>query len=279
MTAAIRRVGAAVFLVLMLCLSGGAMSVAQTTDAAAVELAPSSLDYIAWAAMAERAEAAIADRASLAPPLEQIRAQLVDWRAAFLVAQSADSARIGSLRSQIAALGPAPTDNTIEAAEIADRRTELSDQLVRLQAPGIAADEAYSRADGLIREIDLRLREQKAAELLRLWPAPINPANWPAAMRAVSAVAVGLWHETTENWHNEDARKQLGDNLPLTAVLLVLAVGLLWRGRAWAAGIAGRIQTKAAARRRKIASAPMRGRRIWMLLATLAQVILSLIHI
>ncbi len=276
MTSAPCRIFAALFLALFMGLSNTAVTFAQTMGAdttATSDATASTLDYGAWAEMALRAEKAVEDRAVPGGTLEQVRAQLVDWRGAFLVAQSANSARIGNLRSQIAALGPAPAEGTIEATEIAGRRTELSDQLVRLQAPGIAADEAYSRADGLIREIDLRLRQQQAEELLRLWPTPINPANWPAAMRAVSSVAVGLWSETATKWHTAAARAQLGDNFPLTFVFLVLAAGLLWRGRAWFEQLARRLQTKAAARRRKISSAPARGRRIWSLIASLVQII------
>lgn len=279
MTAVFRQVIAALFLALAVGLSGGGVVTAQTAETA-VENGPakengaaSSLDYAAWATIAERAEGVIADRASLAADMEQVRAQLVDWRAAFSVAQSTNSARIGSLRSQIAALGPAPADGATEANEIAGRRTELSDQLVRLQAPGIAADEAYSRADGLIREIDLRLRQQQAAELLRLWPAPINPANWPAALRAVSSVAVGLWTETKDKWQNPEARTQFGDNLPLTVVLLVLAGGLLLRGRIWAASLALRVHSRSAMRRNSLSGTPVRGSRIWSLLWSLVQII------
>ena len=38
--------------------------------------------------------------------LETLRTQIVDWRAAFLVAQNTNSTRITTLRDQIAALGP-----------------------------------------------------------------------------------------------------------------------------------------------------------------------------
>jgi potassium-dependent mechanosensitive channel len=265
MTGVPGRVFAALFLALCLALSSAPMSLAQVASVpvqTSADVADSTLDYAAWALMAKRAEGAIEDRATPGSTMEELRAQLVDWREAFSGAQSANSARIGSLRTQIAALGAVPPEGTVEAAEIADRRTELSDQLVRLQAPGIAADEAYSRADGLIREIDLRLRERQADELLRLWPAPINPANWPAAMRALSAVAVGLWSETVGQWKNADARQQLGDNFPLTFVFLVLAGGLLWRGRRWIEQVVQRLQANATAR----------GRKIWGLIASLGQI-------
>lgn len=244
---------------------GGGTAAALPDDTAAV----SSLDYEAWAATAKRTEAVIEDRAAAGETLEQARAQLVDWRAAFLVAQSTNSSRIANLRTQIAALGPAPAEGIAETNDIAGRRTELSDQLVRLQAPGIAADEAYSRADGLIREIDLVLRERQAQELLRLWPAPINPANWPDAMRALSAVAVGLWSETAGKWQDADARTQLGDNLPLTGLFLAVAFVLLWRGRVWIDRLVRRLHTNATAK----------GRKIWALIASVGQVVVPILGV
>ena len=233
MTAVIRRLWAALFLAFVLGLFVGGAP-AQTADPAASGgdlAAESSLDYDVWAAMANRAEGAIEARATPGATLEQFRGQLVDWRAAFTVAQSTNSARIGSLRSQIAALGAAPADGITEPAEIVARRTELSDQLVRLQAPGIAADEAYSRADGLIREIDLRLRALQADELLRLWPAPINPANWPAGLRTLSSVAVGAVFRNRGSVAKSGRAQTAGGQLSADSVV----PGVFWRAfMAWA---------------------------------------------
>lgn len=227
------------------------------------EAAPPSLDYAAWDVLAGRAEAANAARATPQAVLESLRAQLVDWRAALLVAQSTNSTRIATLRAQIAALGPTPAEGETEAAEIAGRRTELSDQLVRLQAPGIAADEAYRRADGLIREIDRVLRERQAEELLRLWPAPVNPTNWPVAMRALTDTAQAIWTETATRWSRPGGRDDLGDNLPLILAALVFAALVLWRGRPLVERLTDRLQDHASAR----------GRQVWALLASLGQIL------
>lgn len=67
--------------------------------------AATTLDYSAWEQMAARAETAITDPNSTEVSLEHLRAQLVDWREALQGAQSANSARIATLRTQIAALG------------------------------------------------------------------------------------------------------------------------------------------------------------------------------
>ncbi|HEX9859162.1 MAG TPA: DUF3772 domain-containing protein, partial [Paracoccaceae bacterium] len=226
-------------------------------------------DYAAWEKLALRAEELTSDRSTSNAGLELLRGQLVDWRAALLVAQSANSTRIATLRTQIAALGPLPAEGQTETTEIAARRKALTDQLVRLQAPGIAADEAYSRADGLIREIDRLLRERQADELLRLWPAPINPANWGAAVSGVSAATAPLWNELRSAWTRADARREFGDNLPLILALLLFSVGLIWRGRRWIDEVTLRLQERAS----------VRGRKIWTLLASLGQIVIPVLGV
>jgi potassium efflux system protein len=223
-----------------------------------------ALDYAAWERAAERAETVLSNPDVEERLLETLRTQLVDWRAAFLVAQNTNSTRIASIRDQIAALGPVPAEGDTEAAEIAQRRQQLSDQLVRLQAPGITAEEAYRRADGLIGELDRVLRERQASQLLQLWPSPINPANWPAALTVMRDVTVRLWTETATRWTRGDGRRALFDNLPLIAVLVVLGMGMLSQGRRLVEPLRNRIpQPKTA-----------RGRRVVGLIFSLMQVLL-----
>lgn len=228
-----------------------------------------SLDYTAWEGLAERAETTTANRNASSEALEALRVRLVDWRAALLGAQNANAARIATLRTQIAALGPAPADGATEAVEIANRRSALTEQLVELQAPGLAADEAYRRADGLISEIDRVLRERQADQLLKLWPAPINPANWPEGIIGLTDTGVRLWDESAEKWQDPKARTAFGDNVPFILLLLALAVGLLVYGRAWVQGMSSRLQDRASAH----------GRKILALLASLGEIIFPLIGI
>ncbi len=229
--------------------------------------APTEVDYAAWELDAARAEEALELASASDMTMEAVRAKLVDWRSAFLLAQSTNSARIATLRQQIAALGPVPAEGETEAEEIAARRAELNDQLTRLQAPGLAAEEAFRRADGLISEIDRTLRERQADALLELMPSPLNPANWPAAVRAVTEASSGVVQEIAVNWDKPSGRDGLIDNLPAIVALMLVALGLIWRGRHLVEGFVARI-----ARRTGV-----RGTRISSLLVSLGQILIPMI--
>lgn len=211
-----------------------------------------TLDFDAWERLAARVEKASENRNATSENLETLRSQLVDWRGALSGAQSANAARIATLRTQIAALGPAPSDGAPEVEEIATRRSALSEQLVELQAPGLAADEAYRRANGLISAIDRVLRERQADQLLKLWPAPINPANWPEAVIGLTDTGIRLWDGVAEKWEDDSARAAFGDNVPFILLLAALAIGLSVYGRAWMQRMASRLQDRASVRGRKI---------------------------
>ncbi|PLL11364.1 DUF3772 domain-containing protein [Tabrizicola sp. TH137] len=224
-------------------------------------------DYVAWERLAARAEALLANPDTEARGLELLRSQLAAERAKFLSAQNTNSTRIATVREQIAALGPTPPEGETEAAEIAQRRQQLADQLVRLQAPGLTAEEAFRRADGLIGEVDRALRERQASQLLQLWPSPLNPANWPEALVALRDVTVRLWTESSTRWTRGDGRQALFDNLPLILLLGVLGLGLITQTRRMTAMVQTRLPRPRTAR----------GRRVVALLLSLAQIILPVI--
>lgn len=225
-----------------------------------------SLDYAAWNSLAGRAESLATGGIASVPLLEQVRARVADWRAAFLAAQGDNAARIATLRGQIAALGPAPAEGASEAAEIAERRRALTEQLVQLQAPVIAAEEAYSRADGLIREIDRQLRERQAQALTRLLPAPVNPANWPAGLAALRDSLVSLGAEVTAAATDPARRSAVVARLPGAVGLTILAVLLLWRGRRWFDALPAELME----------GASLPGRRVLAFVASLGQIAVPL---
>lgn len=213
-----------------------------------------AVDYADWRATAEAAEAEIGNANISDERLEELRGQLAQWRAALLTAQTANSSRIATVKEQVAALGPAPAEGETEAPEIADRRSELADQMVKLQAPGIAAEEAYRRADGLIREIDGMLRDRQADQLLQLWPAPVNPQNWPEAAVGISDTLLQLWDETSSGWTDREQRAAFFDNLPLILLLLVVWVALAIYARAFIERFVDRLQAGGSEARRRVLS-------------------------
>ena len=237
------------FLCLALLLS--AVPVAVLAQEAAAERA---LDYAEWETIAARAEDEVERSQTAVDRLEELRLQLADWRATLLTAQNANAARITTLREQLAALGAVPAEGETESDEISARRADLSERLVKAQAPGIAAEEAYRRADGLIREIDRVLRERQADALLRLWPAPVNPQNWPEAAVGLTDTIGRLWEETSEGWADPKAREVLFDNLPLILLLLGVAGGLTIYARRWIERFAEHLQEGGSELKRRVLS-------------------------
>lgn len=212
-------------------------------------------DYAEWEKTAQRAEAAIeASRASNAA-FEQLRTELVDWRAKFLASQTANASRIQTLRQQIEALGPVPAEGDSEPEEIAARRVELNAQLARLRAPAITAEEAYTRADGLIREIDQIIRERQADELLNLGPSPLNPAHWAIGVTSFVGTFTSIAQETISAWKSPIHRAELRENLPVVLFFLVLALVLVLRGRGWMERVTERLAAGSSTRVRSAITA------------------------
>lgn len=256
-----------VLVALFVGLVGVAQSSAQTVTAVTQQDAPAQSeaapDLEAWERFATTSENLVANPATPTAELESLRSKVAAWRETLLSAQNTNSVRVNSIRSQIEALGSPPEDGQTEAEEIAKRRAALNEQLTTLQAPSIAATEAYSQADSIVRDIDRVVRERQAAELLRLAPAPINPSNWPVALRTVTQKTSSLWNELASGWTQTAKRKTLIDNLPSILGLVLLAGFLILRGRVWIENFAVKIHQKTSSR----------GRIIWSLIASLGQII------
>ena len=216
----------------LLCLAAVPLLVAQLVPAQAQDQTTAP-DYPTWEKFATHAETVISDAHTTNLALDQLRKAVVDWRSQFQAAQNANKTRIGTLQQQIAALGPVPAEGVAEAPEIAQRRTTLGDQLAKLQAPGLAADEAYSRADGIVREIDKVQLTRQADALMHLSPAPVNPANWPAALTVATGIGTSVWGEAVDAWSIDNRRAELRSNLPLILGYLAFALVLLARGQRW----------------------------------------------
>lgn len=217
-----------------------------------------------WQSTASRAEEAIEAGRASNYVLEQLRSEIASWRDAFLAAQSINSSRIATIRSQIDALGPVPETGG-EPEEIASRRAELTEQLARLQAPVRASEEAFSRANGIISEIDRIIRERQTEELLRLGPSPLNPILWGRGLGEFADVLVSVGDEVSTAWANPQQREATRQGLPATLALAAIGLLLIVRGRRWANRLGTRLYDRWNS-----------GKDVWGFLISLTQVALPM---
>lgn len=263
----------AAFLTLMIGLAPGGV-LAQGTDqvvqpspdpGGTVALA-SGPDYSAWSRVATRAESALETGLASTAILEGVRAELVDWRDTFAGEEGVNAARIATVREQIAALGDPPADDATEAPAIAARRDALNAQLDALRTPVILATEAFTRADGLISEIDSLIREREAQRLSQRGPSPLNPQNWAELPSAIFEGVEGIVIETHSALTSDIRRTALNRELPFIIGALLVGGVLLFRGRRWVAYLQGIVRKWAG-----------RGRGVWDFLISLGQVVLPII--
>ncbi|WP_068309826.1 DUF3772 domain-containing protein [Aliiruegeria sabulilitoris] len=193
----------------------------------------SAEDYAEWEKIAARAEEALGSQQASDAAFESLRSDLVTWRSRFQVEESRDADRIATLRSQIQALGPVPEEGMSESEEIAARRQLLQEELNSVNAPVLTAEEAYTRANGLISRIDSLIRSRQKAKLLLRGPSPILPSHVLTAAEDIQKVSRILSAEVSTSAHLRSDVAEFRKNLPEIAVLLGLSLLLLIRGRLW----------------------------------------------
>jgi len=199
------------------------------------------VDYADWENVARRAEDAVDGTRASTEALEQLRAELVEWRTAFEAARTTNAAAIATVNAQLATLGD-PPESGDEPPDIAAEREELATRLAELQAPARNADLAWSRADALIRAIDRIIRERQTAELLELGPSPLNPVSWPSAIEAVMGYGGQIASELREAFQNPVRVAEARKLLPATLLLVIVGLVLLIRGRYWTEVLTVRVQ-------------------------------------
>ncbi len=218
-----RRIVVAALAVFMLGLSG----------IAEAQLSETSRDYYkAWLKTAARAEEAVDNSRASSAAFGKLRSEISEYREIFAVARTKNSERIHTLESQLKALGPKPETGE-EPSDIAHLRKILTEQLDVLRVPRIVSEEAYSRANGLITEVDRIIREREAAKLLSRGPSPLNPTYWPDAWTSLERASSGLINETANNLRSDVVRQKIEDQLPMILGLLFAGVVLIFRGRKW----------------------------------------------
>ncbi|UWQ52292.1 DUF3772 domain-containing protein [Leisingera caerulea] len=224
--------------------------------------------YQDWLKTANRAEEVIDARRASSAALETLRTELAGYRQNFLDARTDNGDRIKTLEGQLAALGEPPAEGESEPEDIAQLRSSLEQQLKDLKVPRIVAEEAFSRANGLITEIDKIIRERRTRKLLERGPSPLNPENWPGAWRTLSRSAVSLLNETATSIGSATTAERIQNSLPALLLLLVISALLLLRGRPWAHAAGDYL--------RQFGSS---GRGVWGFVVSLLEVILPFVGI
>jgi small-conductance mechanosensitive channel len=199
----------------------------------AVLRARSLPDYELWARGATEAEAKLVNTTASDTVLETLRGDIATWREEFLAVQDANKTRLATLQAQLDTLGAPPEDGE-EAPELAQRRAELTDQIAQLQAPALRADEAYTRADGIIGEIDSIIRTRQTDALLSVSASPLNPTYWSGAWQAFVGSFNAAGSELRINLASPIVQSEIKSNLPAILLLVVIGVTLIARGRRWA---------------------------------------------
>ncbi|MEP3845115.1 MAG: DUF3772 domain-containing protein [Paracoccaceae bacterium] len=198
-------------------------------------------DYSAWEIVAQRAEAAVEAGRASDQALASLREEVADWRESFQDQLTANQSRLNTISEQIEALGPVPEEGEVEAPEISERRAALNEQERRLSTPRLTAEEAFSRANGVISEIDLIMRSRQTDKLLNAGPWPINPVLWPDALddlkETVQATSAGVRSAINTPTSLQATR----DNLPLIIGLTIAALILLSRSRKWVERLVNRV--------------------------------------
>jgi potassium-dependent mechanosensitive channel len=219
-----------------------------------------------WENVATRAETVVDDATTSDTVLETLRGRIVDFRAVFDTERNANSARIATLREQIAALGDPPEGENAEPEPpaLAQTRADLNQQLNALLAPVQIAEREYLRADGLVRQIDQILRTRQAEKLLSATPSPLNPEHWVPALRDLTDAFGGM---LIDRGAVGSAQKfaALRENLPFVVFATVVGLLLLLRGRPWAVMMVSGLRRHQA-----------RGLGIWRFVVSLLRIILPL---
>lgn len=186
-------------------------------------------DYDKWSALASRAEAVLTDDRASDAAYEDLRSQIVTWRELFLAGQSVNALRISTSQSQLDALPPVPEEG---ADPVADRRKELNDQIAQLNAPIIRAQEAYNRADGIIREIDKRILERRTDTIMRLGPTPLMPQSWFDAAATLLKSFNVITGEVIRAFQASTTVSDLQSRLPALALVGIVFLALfIWAPR------------------------------------------------
>ncbi|GKX33948.1 MAG: mechanosensitive ion channel protein MscS [Rhizobiaceae bacterium MnEN-MB40S] len=248
----------AAFLVLAICLASTHV-LAQTTsdpdtqDAAPATQQPAELDpvYATWDATAQKAEEVLQEGDADIQTLEQLRETLAKQRDAAFERTQVGSVNVRALQAQLDALGPAPAEGEEETAEVAAERSRLREAIAAANRPILAAQQSFTRAELLIREIDSQIRAQQTRQLLTLYPSPLLVQNWAPAFEELGEHFSRIGAQFGDVMDDPDYARGMRDSLPLILFLGLLALLLLTLSERLVARRLERIAGRVSGRRRR----------------------------
>lgn len=165
--------------------------------------------------------------------LEEQRASVAALRDDLRDFSASDTLEARALQAQLDALGPPPAEGASEAAATADRRRQLLEAIAIANAPTIAAREALTRAEVILKELDARITASGTRELLRRYPLPLAPSSLALAWRDLAGLAATAREEVSRRLEEPDARAALLSALPIAIVLLVVGLFVLFVAQPW----------------------------------------------
>ena len=217
-----------------------------------------------WTNLASRAEVTVTNDESSLFALNRLRNNLITWRKTFAEQRDANAGRLATLDAQLAALGPAKDDGG--NPQIALRRALIERQRAEEFAPTAFAQEAFARADGLIREVDTRIFELERAALTTRGMTPLNPVNWFSATQSFGSALQIFGNEVVSGlqvgWQNGFVQS----NAPVALGLIVVGFVLMTQSA-----------RRTARLRRSSTIAGSEWRPIYDFLLSLAQLVLPLV--
>ena len=196
----------------------------------AVAAAQGEIDYDEWREVSSEIEALLAEEELPRQALDALRDAATDWRGRFLDGTRINAAEIDTINAQITALGPPPGEGETETQDIATRRTELNEALAVVRAPRIKAVTAVAEANALIARIDARYRAQQTDAFFRLLPSPLLPSQWVNVLGHVSDTSRNIRSEVAANIERLRSEETIWERLPLSFLLLTIAIILIARG-------------------------------------------------
>lgn len=205
-------------------------------------------DSVAFATTAERAQNAVEKAEASTEALEELRKQLVAFRTQATNQKSLAASKVTPVFERLQALGPAPAEGETEAFDVANLRSELNAQLKRVRGPVAEAEEAFQRADGLIKQIDKLIRDRNTADLVAQSRSPLSPDLLSEAISALGVYGTNLKNEIQSNWASPTRSAGRLQKVLIVAVLLCAALLLLARSRRWSRAVEAEMSKSASVR-------------------------------